>query len=68
MSPPWVESSSTPRVAIMCWIGTPTETIVSPRWLMRTRDCVLPSSAPATSGMVWPLVAHGSSARGVVEV
>ena len=38
MSPPCVESCSAPRVAIMCWIGTATETIVSPSSLIRTAD------------------------------
>ena len=41
MSPPWVESSSAPRVAIKRWIGTATETIVSPSALTRTTDCGL---------------------------
>ena len=36
MSPPWVDSSSTPRTARKRWIGTATETIVSPCSLMRT--------------------------------
>ena len=54
MSPPCVESCSAPRVAIMRWIGTATETIVSPSSLMRTADCVLPCNAASISGMDLP--------------
>ena len=50
MSPPRVESSSTPSTARMRWIGTATETTSSPLSLTRTIGTEVPVSAVATSG------------------
>ena len=50
MSPPCVDSSSAPRTARKRWIGTATETIVSPFALTRTTDFAAPVSAWPTSG------------------
>ena len=50
MSPPWVDSISTPSTALKRWIGTATETICSPCSLMRTTVDGLPVSALMTSG------------------
>ncbi len=48
----------------MYWIGTATETMVSPSLLIRAADCVCPFSAAATSGTDFPSTSQGSLARG----
>ena len=64
MSPPCVESSRAPRIALPArWIGAATETIVSSAEPGPTADSVRPASAAATSGIDLPLVAHSSAAR-----
>ena len=50
MSPPWVDMSSTPRTTRKRWIGTATETMVSPFVLTRTMEEGAPLRAPSTSG------------------
>ncbi len=55
MSPPWVDSISTPSTARKRWIGTATETICSPCSLTRTTVAGLPVKAFITSGKAAPL-------------
>ena len=55
MSPPSVDSISTPSTARKRWIGTATETISSPFSLTRTTVDGLPVSAFITSGKAAPV-------------
>ena len=55
MSPPCVDSSSTPWTERRRWIGTATETMVSPRALVRTSLERSPAKARWTSGRDLPL-------------
>ena len=50
MSPPRVDSSSTPSTARMRWIGTATDTTSSPLSLILTMGTEVPVKAVATSG------------------
>ena len=50
MSPPCVDMSKTPRTTRNRWIGTATETMVSPFVLTRTIEEEAPLKASSTSG------------------
>ena len=61
MSPPWVDSRSTPRTVRKRWIGTPTETMVSPARFSATELEIAPESAVVTSRPTLPGVPASSS-------
>ncbi|GJE73202.1 hypothetical protein CHKEEEPN_4766 [Methylorubrum podarium] len=67
MSPPWVETISTPRTEPARWIGTATETMVSPRSLRREIVPREPFSAAniAAEEKLWETVAIPSAAASV---
>jgi hypothetical protein len=67
MSPPWVDNRSAPRTVRWRWIGTATETMVSPAALTRTMLPMVPESARATSGRLLPLLELMSSTPGRPE-
>ena len=61
MSPPCVDRSSVPRTERKRWIGTATETMVSPSGFWRTTLARTPVSACWTSGKVRPFAGPISS-------
>ena len=64
ISPPCVESNSAPRMVRWRWIGTATETMVSPAGLIRTTLAACPPRDCCTSGKTRPLVGPIVSIRG----
>ena len=64
MSPPCVDRTSAPLTTLVRWIGTATETIVSPKAFTRTIDEILPDKASAISGRDLPFVTQLPGPRG----
>jgi len=56
MSAPWVESMSTPRTARKRCTGTATETMTSPRSLMRTHARILATQGLGDFGIAFAVV------------